>query len=339
MTTAHRLIGVAVGIAVLAVFLLLGPRPVSLSEERTGDEQIAAILRDNAERGHRTLTAFVYDNGEVTYGGLGADEYTEVEIGSATKTFNAELVRQQIEEGALSLETTVGELIDVPGAPVADVRIEELLNHTSGLDSMEGLGTGELLLANLREGGNPYRDDTPEDILAAAAEASVEGRGDRSYSNFGHALLGQLLARNAGTTYEELVRTRIFEPAGMTQTYLATPAATADDPARGVGSSGRRAEPWVMDGWAPAGAIRSTAADMAAYAAWVAEHGRPDYAWSVYDAEGAAYPYHNGGTGGYRTMFVWDPDDEARAAFVVNSSPADTEDLGVALLTSTKEAQ
>lgn len=336
MNTTHRLIGAAAGVATLAVLIFFGPRPVSLSDETYGDEQITSTLADNAERGHRTLSAFVYDNGEVTFGGLGADEHTEFEIGSVTKTFNAELVRQLIEEGALSLDTTVGELIDAPESPVSDVRIEELLNHTSGLDRLEGLGFGELMLANLREGGNPYANHTPQDILDIATEASIEGRGEVSYSNYGHALLGQLLAASAGTTYDELLRTRIFEPAGMTATYLATPGTVGDGP-RGVGASGRDAEPWEMDGWAPAGAIRSTATDMAAYVKWVADHGRPDYAWSEVEHEGTAYPFHNGGTGGYRTMLVWDPADEHRAAFVNNSSPTETEALGAALLNATKE--
>ncbi|WP_163208681.1 serine hydrolase, partial [Citrobacter freundii] len=40
------------------------------------------------------------------------------------------------------------------------------------------------------------------------------------YSNLGYGLLGEALARRAGTTYEDLVRTRISGPLGMTSTMV-----------------------------------------------------------------------------------------------------------------------
>lgn len=105
--------------AVLAAALMLstGPRDISVASEHTGDAEIASALESLAEDGHHSLAAFTYDDGEVRYGGLGADEHTEFEIGSITKTFNAELVRQFIDAGELSLDTQVQELIDVPSAP------------------------------------------------------------------------------------------------------------------------------------------------------------------------------------------------------------------------------
>ncbi|WP_288832527.1 serine hydrolase [uncultured Corynebacterium sp.] len=337
MNIARRGLGAASTIAVAATLLAAGPRPVSLGEPATGEPDIAAVLRDNAPRGAHELSAFVYDGGEVRFGGLGADESSEMEIGSVTKTFNAELLRQAVEEGTLSPDTTVGELLDVPGAAIENVRLEELVNHTAGLDTMESLTQPELLLSNFRDGGNAYRRDTPEDILAAAGTATLEKRGEYHYSNYSQALLGQLLAQQAGTSYEELVRTRIFEPAGMDSTYLALPG-TVDGAPRGLGTNGRAAEPWDMNGWAPAGAIRSTASDMARYVGWVADHGRPDYGWLKHEVDGTEYPFHNGGTEGFHTMLVWDPAGR-RASFVGNSSSESVDELGVALLNATKEKE
>lgn len=117
MNIARRGLGAASTIAVAAALLAAGPRPVSLGEPATGEPDIAAVLRDNAPRGAHELSAFIYDGGEVRFGGLGADENSEMEIGSVTKTFNAELLRQAVEEGTLSPDTTVGELLDVPGPP------------------------------------------------------------------------------------------------------------------------------------------------------------------------------------------------------------------------------
>ncbi len=332
-----RAVGTLAAVATAAALLAAGPRPIPLATEHTGDEAVAGALAEHATRGEHELSAFVYDGGTVRFGGLGADENAEMEIGSVTKTFNAELLRQQIAEGRISLDTRIGDLLDIGAAPAADIRMEELVNHTSGLSSMEGLSVGERLLARVRDGGNAYRRDTPQDILDAAATARPSKRGERHYSNYGQALLGQLLARNVGTDYATLLRTRILEPAGMTSTRLATPGSVADAP-RGLGPGGHPAEPWDMDGWAPAGAIRSTASDMAKYVGWIAEHGRPDYGWSHHDFDGTEYTYHNGGTGGFRTMLVWDPDAmHPRAAFVGNSSSAWVDRLGVDLLIATKE--
>ena len=116
----------------------------------------------------------------------------------------------------------------------------------------------------------------------------------------------------------------------MTETHLAT-SGSGEDSSRGLGLSGRPAEPWDMDGWAPAGAIRSTPADMAKYAQWVADHGRPEYGWSHREIGGTEYTFHNGGTGGFRTMLVWSPDHEA-AVFVANTSSMWVDELAVDLL-------
>lgn len=332
---------IAVGViaaAVTAVALLsTGPRDISTATEHTGDPEISSALEHLAENGHHNLAAFSYDGGETRFGGLGADEHTEFEIGSITKTFNAELVRQFIEEGELSLDTQVQELIDVPSAPISDVTLEELLNHTSGLATTESLSFKELFMANLRDGGNPYRRDTPQDIIDAAGAAQLKDRGEKQYSNYGHALLGQLLATHAGVPYDELLRTRIFEPAGMTSTYVALPG-TIDGAPTGLSANGHHAGPWDMDGWAPAGAIRSSAADMAKYVEWVSSHGVPNYGWGDLDEDGQEITFHNGGTGGFRTMLVWDPerDDDSRATFVAGDTDAWVDRLGVDLMKETR---
>ncbi|WP_168167126.1 serine hydrolase [Corynebacterium sp. HMSC071B10] len=324
-------VGALAALATAGLMVGFGPRQITLATEHTGDAQLATDLERlaEAEPGYHTLSALVYDQGEVTFGGLGADEHTEFEIGSITKTFNAELVRQLIDEDVLTLDTTVGDILGESGAPIDTVTLEELLSHTAGLEPMGPLGFGDILWANLTEGGNAYRNDSPEDILAAAPEMELEGRGEDGYSNYGHALLGQLLSRTTDTPYEELVRTRILEPAGMDDTYVAGPGGVDKQQlGRGLASNGRAAEPWDMDGWAPAGAIRSTAADMAQYIEWVDEHGRPDYGWATLDE----YTFHNGGTGGFRTMLVWDPKDPHRAVYVAGDTEAWVDELGIDLL-------
>ena len=45
-------------IVTLAVMLLLGPRPITLGEETTGDASVSDALRTHADPGHHELAAF-----------------------------------------------------------------------------------------------------------------------------------------------------------------------------------------------------------------------------------------------------------------------------------------
>ena len=314
-------------IVVAAVLLVVGPQRIALATERTGDEALATQLEKHSESGFHNLTAFTLLDGQATFAGLGSDEHTEVEIGSVTKMFTGELARQLVEEGKLKPDTTVGEVLDVGNAPVADVTVRELLDHTSGLPR---LANANLLndLVSVLTGSNPYKGETVEDILAAATKAKLKNRGEESYSNLGYGLLGHMLETVAGQPYEQMPKERIFEPAEMTETYLMAPGSVPDDAPQGLTNTGRHAEPWEMDGSAPAGAIRSTASDMAKFAEWFIDNGDTEYGW-IPNEDGPGF-WHNGGTYGYSTMLIIDPDTK-RATFANNDSPAGTEDLAQAL--------
>ena len=75
--TPALLTGLGAGAAIFVLLIALGPRPIDVAAERTGNERIASSFADHAEKGHHQLAGFIYDNGEVAFGGLGADEHTE----------------------------------------------------------------------------------------------------------------------------------------------------------------------------------------------------------------------------------------------------------------------
>lgn len=324
-------LAVAAVVVTAAVAITLGPKPISISTNRTGSDNLAGVLQDNAPRGSRNIAAFIHRDGQTTFAGLGADEHTEFEIGSITKTFTAELLTNAVERGDLTLDTTVGDIIDVPGSDVEDVSMEELATHTSGLPRMSHGGWQGFVAA--LTGANPYEDYSREQLLEDTREASTDGRGEFEYSNFGVALLGQLIAAASGSTYEELLQQEILVPLGMTETYLMTPGAVPDDAPRGLASRGRESAAWEMDAEAPAGAIRSTAHDMAIYANHILSRPLPDYTWIEDDEE---YFFHNGGTGGFRSMLILDPATTS-AAFAITDTTAPVDDLGRALLKSGHE--
>lgn len=318
---------VLAGIVVLAGLLLVGPTPVRPAREHTGDPALADTLADNARSGQHNIAAFTYVDGKTTFAGLGADEHTEFEIGSITKTFTDELLHQQIEANALSLDTKVGDIIDTDGE-IADVTLEELANHTSGLPRLANTNMFFSLWDSLTA-ANPYEGETSDDVIEAAKTAKLKDRGERVYSNFGLALLGQLLAIKTGKPYEELLRQGILEPAHMDETYLALPGTVPDDAPRGLATGGRTAEAWQMEGSAPAGALRSTASDMAKYAQFIRDRGTFDYGWSRQESTG--FHWHNGGTGGFSSMLAIDP-VSGETTFAVTDSTVGTEKLAMKLV-------
>lgn len=83
-----------------------------------------------------------------------------------------------------------------------------------------------------------------------------------------------------------------------------------------------------MGGYVPAGGARSTAADMALYTRHLLEEGLPGHTWvRLRDTD---VRWHNGGTYGYSTMLVIDPD--GRAAFVAGDTGESVDDIALALL-------
>jgi CubicO group peptidase (beta-lactamase class C family) len=134
-----------------------------------------------------------------------ATDSTIYQSGSVGKQFTAALVVTLAREGRLRLDDPVRRWF--PEAPAAwqPITVRHLLTHTSGIP-------------DYTEGAIDYRRDYTEDeLLAAALRLPLEfapGENWR-YSNTGYALLGFLVRRATGKFYGDLLRERIFEPAGM----------------------------------------------------------------------------------------------------------------------------
>ncbi|WP_420368462.1 serine hydrolase domain-containing protein [Curtobacterium sp. L1-20] len=346
------LTAVGAGAAVLGLGALGRPRPPRPGARRTGDAELAgrlAAICAGTAVGNVTA-AVVTPDGE-RFAGLGADRHTEVEIGSVTKTTTAFLLARSAALGAVSLDDPVRDHLDV-GA--GDYTLLDLATHRSGLPRLDPrpAAVGRMVLSNFLR-TDPYAADGPEDVVAAARSVGRTERGEVSYSNLGVALLGQALASATGSAWDELLRSRLLRPLGMDATTAPLSAARLRAGApHGRTSTGRPADPWTMAGWAPAGGIRSTAADMARYVRAVLDDALPGVAagelleprfdagdgrriglaWFSTPYRGRTVTWHNGGTGGYATMLALD-----RAArtgvFVATDVAADVDAIGFRLLT------
>ncbi len=152
---------------------------------------------------------------------------TRFRIASISKPFTTVLVLQMVEDGKLSLDDTLAELLPGYSGEGADrITVEQLLTHTAGL-------VGESSVEDL--------DDierhrwTKEELLKLVAGYPLASRpGQRyRYANFGYLLLAAILEEVSGKTYAELLEERICGPAGLTSTRVDVTAELVDRRAAG----------------------------------------------------------------------------------------------------------
>lgn len=305
-----------------------------------GSDLVEQAAARAARRRVGVVVGYTAPDGTTTVRGAGStrapdagtpDARTVLEIGSVTKTFTALALARAVVEGSVDLSTPVGELVPEVaglGRDGVPVTLGHLATHRSGLPRTH-VPTVRGSLDMLR-GRDPYRDVTEASLLAAIGAGRLRrtpGTGRPAYSNSGYGLLGVALARQAGTTYGELVRARVTAPLGLADTVLPREA-SADQAARTAQGHHRRRAPapaWPLDGLPGAGALLSTATDLLAWARAhldppdgplgdavrlaLADHApRSGLAWQRTPARGDTLVWHNGGTGGFRSMVCLRPD-------------------------------
>jgi CubicO group peptidase (beta-lactamase class C family) len=190
------------------------------------------------------------------------------ELGSVTKGLTGMLLADAVGRGELTLATTAGEILaarpelhERTRGPLHTITLRELCTHTSGLPRLpRTAGTAGRLVRYALLGLDPYRGQSAEQVIEQAGAQPLQHRGDYRYSNLGGALAGQLLAIAAGSKYPALLRERIFNPLQMRSSAVAVKGDTAG---WGRSRSGLGRQPWVLDGYAPAGGVNATIEDVA----------------------------------------------------------------------------
>jgi D-alanyl-D-alanine carboxypeptidase len=137
---------------------------------------------------------------------------TQFRNGSMNKMFTATAVMQLVEAGKLSLDDTVGKIMtDYPNPDVArKVTVRHLLSHTGG--------TGDFFGPEFVKNRLTLRTHTDYVALFGPRAPLFEPGTEYRYSNYGMILLGAITERVTGMPYFDYVRTRVYEPAGMTST-------------------------------------------------------------------------------------------------------------------------
>ncbi|MFC4566020.1 serine hydrolase domain-containing protein [Nocardiopsis mangrovi] len=351
-------VGAAVAVAAYATMPSGGPGPVELE----GDAELAATVADAIE-GRETqvqgLSVAVIDgDGTTAVTGGTADGSapitadTPFETGSVFKVVTAMALADMAEDGTTSLDRTLGDVFPDVGfssPETAAITLEQLANHQSGLERVPAeelaSSSNHVFLAT-----DPYRSFAP--LTESLAAAVPRNQGEWAYSNFGFAVLGEALAREAGTSYAELVRERVLDPVGMDDTFIL--GADTDTVPEGAAlphmEAGARSQPWNAVAYAPAGigtwtttadlerflraVVDGTAPGMSATEAAYdgpTEETRLGLAWMTTDfGDGVRLVQHSGGTFG-STAFVAFQDDRAVVA-LSNSFQIDVSFVGPAAL-------
>ncbi len=287
----------------------------------------------------------------------GADPGTLFEIGSVTKTFTALALARLAVRGVVALDQPLSELLPrdvaVPGRGGEVVRLVHLACHTSGLPRLpRGLARQGLFRSD------PYAGCTAElllDGLRRSRLRSVPGTRFR-YSNLGAGLLGLALARCVGTDYDALIQAEVCGPLGMPDTRVVLDPGRTDRLAAGHSRSGRPAAPWHLAALAGAGGLHSTVPDLLALARahiFPAPEGfadaidltrttthcisdraavHPGWVSASLPRSGHRVLFHNGGTGGYRSLVAVAPEQQA-AVVVLSANARSVDRPGLDLLT------
>lgn len=283
-----------------------------------------------------------FSRGSASQPGEPVTERTVFEIGSVTKLFTALLLADMARRGEVALDAPVAELLPtgtrVPGRDQVPITLAHLATHTSGLPRLPD----DIVVGS----SDPYADYTPDRLYAFLERHELSRTPGESfeYSNIGAGLLGHALGLLAGRGYEQLLKERILDPLAMTDTTVHWRPGTSA--LRAVGHNDR-SEPvpyWTFDVLAGAGAILSTAGDLARFvAALIAESGPLTLAMATLlalrtegglglgepHADGVLGLQHEGQTRGFHSYLRCIPRWRRGAVVLANSSSGPVVDLGI----------
>ena len=323
-------------------------------------EQLVRL--EQREKRMPSLSAAILRDGELVWetalgladveSDLEATPDTQYRIGSITKTFTAAAIMQLRDAGKLDLEDTLDRHAE--GAAHRPT-IRRLLSHASGLQR-ETQNDSWLTL----------RFAPPEELVETLAQAElVLPSGARfHYSNLAYALLGVVVQRVSGIPYRDYVRTRLFDPVGLTRVSF------APEPPAALGYLAQPYADGVWDtigvdtgAWESAGQLWGTAGDICRWGAFLADPDESVLAASsaeemrtvqlIDDHERWLSGYglglelrrdgerilagHGGSMPGFIARLYFSPKEKVVVAVLTNESEAALGELGLALARTTIE--
>lgn len=256
--------------------------PIASARDRGMDSVVYSLgSRFITEPGHVGLSISILDHGKVHYCNFGSirrevqikpTERTIYEMASFTKTFTGLLLAKAVNEGRIRLSDDIRKYLpgnypelQFAGRPIT---IRDVASHTACLPkNLPALPKGQTPAEIMADFGRYSRKNFLKE-LAGFKPDTIPGS-HFNYSNAGTQLIGLILERVYGMSYEKLVKKYITSPCHMPDTKLVW---TEKEPARTATGYSEQGE--VMPAFAfwpelpAAGGLRTTAADMTNYMAY-----------------------------------------------------------------------
>lgn len=183
-------------------------------------KQIEQLLSTCNQNGQFNGSALVAENGKIIFKkGFGSANMewnipnqtdTKFRLGSVTKQFTALLIVKLAEEGKIKLDVPITTYLpDYPKANGDKITIHHLLTHTSGIPNYTASPN-----FFKDKSKNPY---TPEEFVKTFSSLPLDfAPGEKfNYSNSGYFLLGYIIEKITGKSYEQYLQEVIFTPLNM----------------------------------------------------------------------------------------------------------------------------
>lgn len=265
-------------LASACVLFLLAPGATAAQQGTATADFIAAYARSHNFNGSvlvakRGRTVYTGAFGMANFG-LKVPNTTETKywIASITKLFTATLVMQLHEQGKLDLDATIGTCLpDYPGPGRDKVTIRQLLHHTSGIRNYDQVRSARDAVENgLPNYQHPY---TSQQLMTKFASGPLEHEPGSTfdYNNGDYVILGKIIEKLTGGTYDAVLEQRILAPLAMKDSGILhqrdiVPGLADDYFYRDDIKALVPDLPVYPENWYAAGAMYSTLADLRTFA-------------------------------------------------------------------------
>jgi CubicO group peptidase (beta-lactamase class C family) len=269
------------------------------------------------------------------------------ELGSITKQFTAVAILMLMDQGKLSLSDEITKFI--PDYPTKNrkITVHHLLNHTSGIKSYTDMESFRKLART---------DMAPMELINVFKNEPMDfDPGEQwRYNNSGYILLGYIIEKASGKTYENFIEENIFKKLGMTHSWYGSKSEIIPNRASGYQPAGggfANADFLSMTLPYAAGSLMSTVDDMLiwsqaihnnslikkenlqkAFTNYPLNNGELmnyGYGWSPNEVNGLPSIEHGGGIFGYTTMGVYLPSENLYTIVLTNNGAVSPSDLAI----------
>lgn len=245
-------------------------------------QKIDSIVRANYEK-HPDVgisVGFIRENQNfiTSYGKLSknskrnVDKNSIFEIASVTKILTGNMIAQAANEKKLKLNDFIDGYLPKQYLLQKNlqnkIRVSDLASHQSGLPDFDFM---KLMQLNPQQPMIGITEESTAEMINSCANLTDYGK--FKYSNINYTLLGQILEKIYGKTYDEIIREKIMRPAKMNQTL--TQDFNVRNITTGYNSEGVTQEFLLWNVTAPAGLVKSSTSDMVKYLEMLLTTGNP----------------------------------------------------------------